>query len=108
MAALRLLENVTLRLKTRRCRSARPFLLVAAILALLFGLGGGGRASAAATDYAGTFYLSSTASTQVTGSYQLVQTAPAASSSTTQNRIATNTTGYQDFQAGVKPVLSTS
>src|SRR5437763_15230369 len=97
-----------LRLKTRR-RPSRPFLFAAVLLALLFGLGGSARnASAAATDYAGTFYLSSTASSQVTGSYQLVQTAPAASSSTTQNRLATNTTGYQDFQAGVKPVLSTN
>ena len=100
-------KNVNLRLKIWR-RPAPAWLLAMGVLGLLVGAAGPQRAAAAATDYAGAFYLSSTASTQVTGSYQLVQTAPSAASVSTQNRIATSTTGYQEFQAGVKPALSTS
>jgi CheY-specific phosphatase CheX len=93
---------VTSRLLIQR-RSTHRWLLLAGVVALLFGVAGAQHASAAATDYAGTFYLSSTASTQVTGSYQLVQTAPTMLSSTTQNRIKLSASGYQDFEPGVGP-----
>ena len=80
-------------------------------LALLFGLAvavvsfGGLSKNAAAglSDYSATLYLSNTASSQLTGSWQLVTAAPSTANTATQNRTAFSTTGYQDFVPGVGP-----
>jgi hypothetical protein len=78
--------------------------VVAAVAFAVLGLArASAPATAALTDYSSTLYLSSTASSVVTGSWQLVTAAPSSANTMTQNRIAFDTTAYQDFQPGVKP-----
>ena len=60
-------------------------------------------ASATITSYGSTLYLSSTVSSQVTGSWTLATTPPASANTLTQNRIPITQNGYQDFWPGSKP-----
>jgi uncharacterized protein YceK len=97
---------MNLRLKhssqTHPRRGRLALFAVLAVGVLWFG-GVTGAADAGGTNnYASTLYLSSTASALLgSGSYQLVTTAPSSPSTSTQNRIPLNMTGYQDFAPGV-------
>ena len=68
-----------------------------AALAVVLSLLGRVDEALAANSYASTLYLSNTASALVTGSWQLVTSAPSSADTSTGNRIAQNATGYQDF-----------
>jgi hypothetical protein len=85
--------------------------LLTALAVALLSLGGvPGRADAGVSYYGSPLYLSSALSSSSvlgSGSYQLVTAQPGSASPATQNRIALNTTGYQDFWPGYKPTLST-
>ena len=105
--------NLRLIFSSHRARPWWRLSLVAVVALALLSFGRAPNdAGAASSDYSSTLYLTSTASSQVTGSYQLVTTAPGSANTATQNRIplyAAGTcdvgcsTGYQDFQPGVKP-----
>ena len=77
--------------------------MLAALAVVLAFSGCASAEAAAANSYASTLYLSNTASALVTGSWQLVTSAPSSADTSTGNRIAQNATGYQDFVPGVKP-----
>lgn len=95
--------NLRTPIRTRAAPGRRFVLLLSAGLAiLLLGLSAGPRASAANT-YSSTLYLSSTSSSLLSGSWQLVSSAPSSANLNTQNRIQLSTTGYQDFQPGFIP-----
>jgi hypothetical protein len=95
-------------IRTRAAPGRRFALLLAAgVLILLLGLSADPRADAA-NNYSSTLYLSSTTSSLLSGSWQLVTTAPGSANTGTQNRIPLNGTGYQDFQPGFAPPLSSS
>jgi hypothetical protein len=90
-------------IRTRTTPGRRFVLLAAAALAvLLVGLSAGPGADAA-NNYSSTLYLSSTTSSLLSGSWRLVSSAPSSANTTTQNRIALSTTGYQDFSPGTGP-----
>jgi len=77
--------------------------VLAALALVLSLLGRASNEAAAANSYASTLYLSNTASSLVTGSWQLVTSAPSSADTSTGNRIPQNGLGYQDFVPGVKP-----
>src|SRR5579884_2200155 len=90
-------------IRTRAAPGRRLVLLLAAgVAVVLVGLSADPRADAA-NNYSSTLYLSSTTSTLLAGSWQLVSSAPSSANTSTQNRIALGATGYQDFQPGFNP-----
>src|SRR5438874_157181 len=88
-----------------RPSSARLISACAALAVVLLALFAGSSA-ASLSYYTGTLYLTKTASAVGSGNWQLSTSSPSPVNNATQNRVATNSTGYALFTPGVAPLNS--
>jgi len=88
-----------------RLSSARLISACAALAVVLLTLFAGS-SGASLSDYTGTLYLTKTASAVGGGNWQLSTSSPSPVNNATQNRVATNSTGYALFTPGVAPLNS--